>query len=183
MRRAAAWPQHREEEPDAVVQVYGARAYNWRGAFGIHTWIATKRPDADHYSGLSGDRMESLQRPLDRDREPRRATRFSLVQCQPELLAEHRGPGADASIDRIEICRENLSVPEQLPRLARAQQQQLHRLRGAGRFPSWVSTCRPRRSERIISRAGSSLTSCRVVADGKSHFSGCLASGSRGKKV
>ena len=29
------------EEPAAMVQVYGARAYNWRGAFGIHTWIAT----------------------------------------------------------------------------------------------------------------------------------------------
>ena len=31
-----------EEEPAALLQVYGARAYNWRGAFGIHTWIAAK---------------------------------------------------------------------------------------------------------------------------------------------
>jgi hypothetical protein len=37
------------DEPAAVVQVYGARAYNWRGAFGIHTWVATRRQDADHY--------------------------------------------------------------------------------------------------------------------------------------
>ena len=29
--------------------MYGARAYNWRGAFGIHTWIATKQRDADQY--------------------------------------------------------------------------------------------------------------------------------------
>ncbi|HEY2990286.1 MAG TPA: DUF3750 domain-containing protein, partial [Candidatus Binatia bacterium] len=28
--------------PEAVVQVYAARALNWRGIFGVHTWIATK---------------------------------------------------------------------------------------------------------------------------------------------
>ncbi len=33
----------------ALIQVYGARAYNWRGAFGIHTWVATKRKGAPHY--------------------------------------------------------------------------------------------------------------------------------------
>ena len=27
---------------EAVVQVYVARAYSWRGWFGVHTWIATK---------------------------------------------------------------------------------------------------------------------------------------------
>ena len=36
--------------PEPLVQVYGARAYNWRGAFAIHTWIATKRRDASHYT-------------------------------------------------------------------------------------------------------------------------------------
>ena len=39
-----------QEETAALVQVYGARAYNWRGAFGIHTWIATKRKDAEFYT-------------------------------------------------------------------------------------------------------------------------------------
>lgn len=28
--------------PGAVVQVYAARAYGWRGIFGVHTWIALK---------------------------------------------------------------------------------------------------------------------------------------------
>ena len=27
---------------EAVVQVYAARAFNWRGMFAVHTWIATK---------------------------------------------------------------------------------------------------------------------------------------------
>lgn len=34
---------------EAIVQVYAARAFNWRGLFAVHTWIATKRRDADHY--------------------------------------------------------------------------------------------------------------------------------------
>lgn len=37
------------ETPDAVVQVYAARAINWRGFFAVHSWIATKEPHAEHY--------------------------------------------------------------------------------------------------------------------------------------
>jgi hypothetical protein len=33
---------------DAVVQVYAARALNWRGIFGVHMWIATKPAAAAH---------------------------------------------------------------------------------------------------------------------------------------
>ena len=36
-------------ELDAVVQVYAGRAWGWRGAFGVHTWIATKRRGAEYY--------------------------------------------------------------------------------------------------------------------------------------
>ncbi|MCB1956466.1 MAG: DUF3750 domain-containing protein [Rhodocyclaceae bacterium] len=38
-----------ENTPDAVIQVYAARAFRWRGAFGVHTWVATKHTGADHY--------------------------------------------------------------------------------------------------------------------------------------
>lgn len=34
---------------EAVVQVYAARAFGWRGALGVHTWIALKPSGADHY--------------------------------------------------------------------------------------------------------------------------------------
>ena len=37
-------------DPEPVIQVYGARAFKWRGAFGIHTWIAAKRRGADSYT-------------------------------------------------------------------------------------------------------------------------------------
>ena len=36
--------------PEAVVQVYGARAFNWRGIFAVHTWIAVKAAGASHYT-------------------------------------------------------------------------------------------------------------------------------------
>jgi uncharacterized protein DUF3750 len=38
-----------ENTPEAVVQVYYARALNWRGIFGVHTWIATKPENATEY--------------------------------------------------------------------------------------------------------------------------------------
>lgn len=34
---------------DAVVQVYGANVWGFRGRFAIHTWVATKARDADSY--------------------------------------------------------------------------------------------------------------------------------------
>jgi hypothetical protein len=36
--------------PDAVIQVYSARAFNWRGLFAVHTWIAVKPKDAKQYT-------------------------------------------------------------------------------------------------------------------------------------
>ena len=36
---------HRE----AVVQIYNARAFAWRGIFATHPWIVVKRADADAY--------------------------------------------------------------------------------------------------------------------------------------
>jgi len=36
--------------PEAVVQVYFARALNWRGIFGVHTWVATKPANAPEYT-------------------------------------------------------------------------------------------------------------------------------------
>lgn len=34
----------------AIVEVYGADAYSWRGWFAIHTWIAVKPKDAAEYT-------------------------------------------------------------------------------------------------------------------------------------
>ena len=36
--------------PEAVVQVYSARAAGWRGWFGVHTWIAVKPANAREFT-------------------------------------------------------------------------------------------------------------------------------------
>jgi hypothetical protein len=86
-------------EPAALVMVYGARANNWRGAFAIHTWIATKRRDAEQYT---------VYQALEWD-HPVVMAQKSLPDllwygARPELLLERRGPGVDALIDRIEAA-------------------------------------------------------------------------------
>ena len=37
---------------DGIIQVYAARAVRWRGAVGVHTWIATKKSNEDFYTRL-----------------------------------------------------------------------------------------------------------------------------------
>ncbi|WP_025770227.1 DUF3750 domain-containing protein [Thioalkalivibrio sp. HK1] len=37
------------ETNDAIVQVWAARVFNWRGLLAVHTWIATKPEGALHY--------------------------------------------------------------------------------------------------------------------------------------
>lgn len=93
------------EHPGAIVQVYGARAFGWRGAFAVHTWIALKREDADDYTvhevmgwhaRYGGDTVVSHSSDPDRH-----------WYGQPaRLLAELRGPAAAAVIPRIEALIE-----------------------------------------------------------------------------
>jgi Protein of unknown function (DUF3750) len=49
-RSSAGIAPSAETTPEAVVQVYYARALNWRGIFGVHTWIATKPENAAEYT-------------------------------------------------------------------------------------------------------------------------------------
>ncbi|RZL66029.1 MAG: DUF3750 domain-containing protein [Variovorax sp.] len=89
-------------ERGAVVQVYGARIVRWRGAFGIHPWIAVKRAGAERYTTYDivgwrarrgGDAMVSNEV---------EAPDMLWYGAHPQLLADHRGPQAEAMIDAIE---------------------------------------------------------------------------------
>jgi Protein of unknown function (DUF3750) len=48
-RSSAGIAPRAEDTPEAVVQVYAARALNWRGIFGVHAWVATKPENAESY--------------------------------------------------------------------------------------------------------------------------------------
>jgi len=91
---------------DAVIQVYAARAYNWRGIFGVHSWIATKRQGADHYKvhqvvgwRVRGGLPAVVSAPDIPDRQ--------WFGKPPVLLANIRGPQAEALIDDIEAAVES----------------------------------------------------------------------------
>jgi len=89
--------------PEAVVQVYGARAVRWRGYFGVHTWIAVKPADAAAYIvyEVIGWRLRWNDTAL---AIHHRAPDGRWFGNEPELLAERRGENVDALIERIDAA-------------------------------------------------------------------------------
>jgi Protein of unknown function (DUF3750) len=87
--------------PEAVVQVYSARAVSWRGWFGVHSWIAVKPAHAREFTvhEVMGWR---LQRTGTVVVERNRAADGYWYGNKPELLGDIRGPGVDEIIRRIE---------------------------------------------------------------------------------
>ena len=88
---------------DAIVQVYGARTLGWRGAFGIHSWIATKRSGATEYTvhHVIGWRYYRGGSPVVSQRG---VPDFHWFGARPTLIAEKRGPDVDRVIDDIEAA-------------------------------------------------------------------------------
>ena len=87
--------------PEAVVQVYSARTWGWRGYFGVHTWIAVKPARAGAYTVYEvigwqlrwSDSAVSIRQ---------RAADARWYGNAPELLADKRGAEAAALIPRID---------------------------------------------------------------------------------
>lgn len=89
------------EHPAALVQVYAARAFKWRGAFGVHTWIATKRRGAARYTVhhvLGWHVRHGARAVVSAPAQPDRL----WFGSRPRVIAEARGARAGEIIDRIE---------------------------------------------------------------------------------
>jgi hypothetical protein len=103
-RSASSEPAGLAPDPGAVrealVQVYAARAFGWRGWFGVHTWVAVKPGNADAYKvyEVIGWRLRRGPSALVVSARPPDARWFGSV---PEVIAEKRGAGVDALIGRI----------------------------------------------------------------------------------
>ena len=96
---------------EAIVQVYAARAARWRGVFGVHSWIAYKKPGADHYVraeviGWGARYRQSVV--VKRNGTP---DQYWYGQ-EPELLADIRGEDAEAAIRQIEDLVEQYSFED-----------------------------------------------------------------------
>jgi len=89
--------------PQAVVQVYAARTWGWRGTFGVHTWIAAKRAGGAAFTvyEVVGWRLRWGDSAVVASA---RAPDARWYGSAPELLADKRGPGVDPLIDRIEAA-------------------------------------------------------------------------------
>ncbi|NCF28807.1 MAG: DUF3750 domain-containing protein [Gammaproteobacteria bacterium] len=89
--------------PEAVVQVYAARAFNWRGALAVHTWVAAKPRDGDYYTVhqvMGWRRYQNLPVVISTPDIPDRL----WYGARPELLVDLRGEQATQAIPRIEAA-------------------------------------------------------------------------------
>jgi hypothetical protein len=89
--------------PEAVVQVYGARTWGWRGTFGVHTWVAVKPANATAYTvyevigwRLRGDNSVVFIHT--------RAADARWYGSVPELYSDKRGAEAEKLIPRIDAA-------------------------------------------------------------------------------
>jgi hypothetical protein len=86
--------------PEAVIQVYAARAFAWRGIFSVHTWISLKPAGAAAYT-----RYEVVgwgtQRGVPAIRVDRMGPDNYWFGSYPTVLVDRRGPEAEAMIPKI----------------------------------------------------------------------------------
>ncbi|PLY00216.1 MAG: DUF3750 domain-containing protein [Desulfuromonas sp.] len=88
------------ETSEAVLHVYGADTWGWRGWFAIHTWIAAKKSNQDYYTvyEVIGWRQHGGMPVLRIARD--HPDRYWFGE-RPVLLKEHQGAGVDAMIDAV----------------------------------------------------------------------------------
>jgi len=90
-----------KDHPEAVVQVFAARVFGWRGAFAVHTWLAVKPKDALRYT-----RYEVIGWHAGADRSvvwvtDTRAADAEWYGAVPSVLVDARGPEAEAIIAKL----------------------------------------------------------------------------------
>ncbi|QTF07592.1 DUF3750 domain-containing protein [Brenneria izadpanahii] len=91
----------------AIVQVYAAPTYGWRGLLAVHPWIIFKKAGETQYSRYEVTRWGD-DNVIRRNRSIPDGYWYG---SRPELLADHRGAGAEAMIPQIEAAIKSYPYP------------------------------------------------------------------------
>jgi len=98
--------------PEAVIQVYAARAVKWRGAFAVHSWVVVKPSAARRYS-----RYEVLGFGVANGAPAMRIDRTGpdnyWFGARPALVLDRRGPDCDMLIAKIRDAVANYPYPHE----------------------------------------------------------------------
>lgn len=97
--------------PEAVVQIYAARAFAWRGAFAVHTWLAVKPPEASRftrYEVIGWNTLRGRSAVSITDGLPPDGLWFD---APPELIGEMRGEAAERVIAKLPQAVESYPYP------------------------------------------------------------------------
>ena len=84
----------------AIVQIYAARAYSWRGMFAVHTWIVVKEENEDTYTLFQGLGWNAFRKKPIVDIKKDIPDRI-WFEHKPWILFEIRGDQAKIIIPKI----------------------------------------------------------------------------------
>lgn|SRR5690554_1947257 len=118
------------ETPEAVIEVYAADAFGWRGWFAVHSWIAFKEADADEYSvyevvGWGVDNGRSAVR-----RQQTTTPDRYWYGARPDLILSLRGDEAERLIPQIQ---------DAIARYPWADQYKAVPGPNSNTFPAWIA--------------------------------------------
>jgi hypothetical protein len=97
---------------EAVIQAYAARAFNWRGVFATHNWIAVKTKDSDDYIvyQVVGWRLYRGFPALMMEKDI--PDRYWFNQ-KPHVILDIRGEQAEKLIPKIHAAAKSYPYPNQ----------------------------------------------------------------------
>ncbi|MBY0414166.1 MAG: DUF3750 domain-containing protein, partial [Bdellovibrionales bacterium] len=95
---------------EAVVQVYAAKTVSWRGNFSVHSWIATKKKDADSYMTYHVIGWRT-QRGLGTIKAEIDIPDRHWFGAKPEIVASYIGKKAQEMIPQIEEAVKSYPYP------------------------------------------------------------------------
>lgn len=102
-RQPAGIAPEPDATPEAVIHVYTAPTYGWRGYFAVHTWISAKPSNAEQYTvyEVIGWRQRSGRSVLRIEQDE--PDRYWYGE-RPTLILEKRGEGVDELITKIDAA-------------------------------------------------------------------------------